>query len=171
VPQVKLVKTWYLEMREPIHRMPAGIPNVDIVRVRDMPVGDYLALYKEVGGPWNWSERLRLHPSELPAIIHDPLVEIYLLRVDGKVIGFSELDCLVLGEIELKYFGVTLSAIGCGLGRHFLNWVTSTVWSRQPVPSRFWLHTCEEDHPKALDFYLRGGFRVYDTKILQEKRI
>lgn len=164
----KKVKTWYLQMLQSNHALPAAIPNVEIVRVKDMPLIDYLTMFQAVGGLWDWSERLKLSPSELAAIIHNPMVEIYQLWADGKNIGFGELDLRVRRETELKYLGLIRASIGRGLGRYFLNWLTATTWSRQPAPTRFWLHTCTGDHPKALEFYQKGGFQIYDIKFLDE---
>jgi hypothetical protein len=31
-------------------------------------------------------------------------------------------------------------------------------------PRRLWLHTCDLDHPGALGFYQRSGFRIYDRR-------
>ena len=33
-----------------------------------------------------------------------------------------------------------------------------------PGASRLWLHTCELDHPSAVDFYRHMGFAVYDEQ-------
>jgi hypothetical protein len=33
------------------------------------------------------------------------------------------------------------------------------AWAK-PI-RRFWVHTCSFDHPGALDFYRRSGFRAY----------
>lgn len=32
-------------------------------------------------------------------------------------------------------------------------------------PSRFWLHTCGFDHPRALGYYQRAGFVPYKQEI------
>ncbi len=37
------------------------------------------------------------------------------------------------------------------------------AWSR-PI-RRFWVHTCNFDHPSALAFYQRAGFRPYATMV------
>jgi hypothetical protein len=33
------------------------------------------------------------------------------------------------------------------------------------APRRFWVHTCSLDHPGALGFYLRSGFRAYKRAV------
>jgi hypothetical protein len=37
------------------------------------------------------------------------------------------------------------------------------AWAR-PI-SRFWVHTCSFDHPGALAFYQRSGFRPYQVMV------
>ena len=45
-------------------------------------------------------------------------------------------------------------------GRQFLAAVIDDVWSRQV--QRFWLHTCEFDHARAVDVYRSRGLQVYE---------
>ena len=35
------------------------------------------------------------------------------------------------------------------------------AWGRTPGIDRFWVHTCTNDHPDALAFYVRSGFVPY----------
>ena len=44
-----------------------------------------------------------------------------------------------------------------------MNRAIARAWSR-PV-RRFWVHTCTFDHPDALSFYLRSGFRAFRREI------
>lgn len=44
-----------------------------------------------------------------------------------------------------------------------MNRAIDLAWSR-PI-ERFWVHTCTLDHPRAVDFYVRSGFRPYERKI------
>ena len=56
-------------------------------------------------------------------------------------------------------FGVTAKLVGSGAGRWLMNRALELSWSR-PV-KRVWLHTCTFDHPAALPFYQRAGFRPF----------
>ena len=53
--------------------------------------------------------------------------------------------------------------IGSGAGRWLMNRALELAWSR-PV-SRFWVHTCTLDHPSAVAFYERSGFRAFRQQI------
>ena len=96
--------------------------------------------------------------AELAAIIHSPLVEVYALVQDGRDEGLLELDFREAGQCELAFFGVTAKLIGSGAGRWLMNRALELAWSR-PV-ARVWVHTCTFDHPSALAFYQRAGFRA-----------
>ncbi len=82
------------------------------------------------------------------------------LKVGDELAGFAELDFRQLPDVELIYFGLAPEQIGRGLGGWFLARVIDRVWSRQV--ERFWLHTCEFDHPRAVEFYRSQGLEVYD---------
>jgi hypothetical protein len=44
-----------------------------------------------------------------------------------------------------------------------MNRAIERAWSK-PI-SRLWVHTCTLDHPDALAFYLRSGFRAYARRV------
>ena len=64
---------------------------------------------------------------------------------------------------ELSYFGLTAKVTGTGAGRWLMNRAIELAWSR-PI-ERFWVHTCTYDHPGALSFYMRSGFRPFRREI------
>ena len=101
--------------------------------------------------------------AELAAIIHAPLVEVYALEHEGRDEGPLELDFREAGQCELGFFGVTAKLIGSGAGRWLMNRALELSWSR-PI-ARFWVHTCTFDHPSAVAFYQRSGFRACRRQI------
>jgi GNAT superfamily N-acetyltransferase len=123
----------------------------------------YRELYLRVGEPWLWFSRRRMNDAELAAIICSPLVEVYALAFEGNDEGLLELDFRISGECELAFFGLTEKMIGTGAGRWLMNRALGLAWSR-PV-SRVWVHTCTFDHPAALAFYQRAGFRAFRRQI------
>jgi GNAT superfamily N-acetyltransferase len=74
-----------------------------------------------------------------------------------------ELDFREAGQCELSFFGVTAKLIGGGAGRWLMNRALELAWSR-PL-QRFWVHTCTYDHPAAVTFYQRSGFRAFRRQI------
>jgi hypothetical protein len=44
-----------------------------------------------------------------------------------------------------------------------MNRAIERAWAR-PI-HRFWVHTCTLDHPGALGFYIRSGFRPYARRV------
>jgi GNAT superfamily N-acetyltransferase len=120
-------------------------------------------LYRRVGEEWLWFSRLQMADAELAAIIRSPMVEVHALVHEGRDEGLLELDFREAGQCELAFFGVTADLIGGGAGRWLMNRALELAWSR-PV-SRVWVHTCTLDHPSALAFYQRSGFRPFRRQV------
>jgi GNAT superfamily N-acetyltransferase len=154
----------YLEMTAP-PRQPARLPprrGLEIRRALRPGVGFYRFLYAAVGEPWTWTVRHWLSDAELAAILDDPRVEVNVLWVDGVPGGYVELDRRAPPDVELAYFGLMPEFIGQGLGAYLLDWAIHHAWRGRP--RRLWLHTCDLDHPRALEVYRKLGFRIYDRR-------
>ena len=155
----------YLEMTAAPARppRPPPRPDLEIRRARRPTVSFYRCLYAAVGEPWTWTVRRWLSDAELAAILHDPRVEVNVLWAGGVPAGYAELDRRTLPDIEVGYFGLMPEFIGQGLGGYLLDWAIHHAWRSRP--RRLWLHTCDLDHPRALDFYQSHGFRIYDRRV------
>jgi GNAT superfamily N-acetyltransferase len=132
-------------------------------RVQAPDLNWFRDLYRRVGEEWLWFSRLQMADVELAAIVQSPLVEVYALVHDGRDEGLLELDFRERGQCELAFFGVTAKLIGSGAGRWLMNRALERAWSR-PV-TRVWVHTCTFDHPAALAFYQRAGFRPFRRQV------
>jgi GNAT superfamily N-acetyltransferase len=132
-------------------------------RVETPDLNWYRELHRRVGEEWLWFSRLQMSDVDLAAIIHPPLVEVYALVADGRAEGLLELDFREPGQCELVFFGVTAKLIGSGAGSWLMNRALERAWSREVA--RVWLHTCTLDHPSALAFYQRAGFRPFRRQI------
>jgi len=120
-------------------------------------------LYRRVGEEWLWFSRIRMPDAELAERLHAPQLEVYALVDDGRDEGLLELDFRGSGQCEIGMFGVTAKLVGTGAGRWLMNRALDIAWSR-PV-ERVWLHTCTFDHPAALAFYQRSGFRAFRRQV------
>jgi GNAT superfamily N-acetyltransferase len=124
---------------------------------------DYLHLYRRVGEPWRWDQRLLMAEGELAALLAGGSLDIYVLRdVQGEPLGFCEFDRRAFPNVELKNFGLVSKAQGRGLGPWLLAVALLEQW--QSNPSRIWLHTDTWDHPAAVRIYERAGFRTFDVR-------
>lgn len=153
----------HLEMtkRPVIPSDPAGAWTLR--RVEAPELDWYRDLFRRVGEEWLWFSRVRMPDAELTAILHSPLVENYALAHEGRDEGMLELDFRDAGQCEIVFFGVTAKLIGSGAGRWLMNRALELAWSR-PI-ARLWLHTCTHDHPGAVAFYQRSGFRAFRLQI------
>lgn len=157
-----IVTSLEMRARPPVRSDPPGArwrlqsaPRPDLDWFRDV--------FRRVGTDWLWFSRLVMTDDALRAVIHDPAVEVYTLVQDGRDAGLLELDFRVRDECELSFFGVVPDAVGTGAGRWLMNRALEIAWAR-PI-RRFWVHTCTADHPRALGFYLRSGFRAFRRQI------
>ena len=132
-------------------------------RVEMPPLDWFRDLYRRVGEEWLWFSRMRMPDAELAAIIQSPLVEVYALEHEGRDEGLLELDFRDAGQCEIAFFGVSAKLIGSGAGRWLMNRTLELSWSR-PI-ARVWVHTCTFDHPAALAFYRRSGFRPFRRQV------
>jgi GNAT superfamily N-acetyltransferase len=153
----------HLEMTERVE-FPRDPPGAWTLRRVEAPDLDWFRdLHRRVGEEWLWFSRIRMSDAELAAIIQAPLVEVYALMHEGLDEGLLELDFRDAGQCEIVYFGVTAPLVGSGAGRWLMNRALELAWSR-PI-ARLWVHTCTFDHPAALGFYQRSGFRPFRRQI------
>lgn len=157
------VTVYYLEMLSPPGReIPPPRDGLTILPVERPAVPYYRYLYNEIGKEYRWLSRRRMSDEELAAVIQDPRTQMYVLHVAGSPAGYAELDYRAPRDIELVQYGLLKEYHGQGLGSWFLNWIIDKVWSDRP--ERFWLHTCNLDHPAALGMYQKAGFVLYDEE-------
>ncbi|MGC2779920.1 MAG: GNAT family N-acetyltransferase [Bradyrhizobium sp.] len=152
-----------LEMLAPPVLPPDPVGDWTLRRVVQPDPDWYRDLYARVGREWLWSQRLRMSDAELAATIRASGVEITTLEHDGGDEGLLELDFRNKNECELVLFGVTAKLVGTGAGRLLMNRALQRAWA-QPL-TRLWVHTCSFDHPRALAFYQRSGFRPYRRQV------
>lgn len=152
----------YLEMRKP--SIGPTLTGTGF-SVEQLPhdAGSYRTLFRRVGEDWLWSGRLHLSDEQLEAMFADSDIEILALVENGERIGLMELDFRSPGDCELAYFGVVPGAIGKGAGRFLMNEAVSRAFAR-PI-ERLFVHTCNFDHPGAVAFYKRSGFRPYKLAV------
>jgi ribosomal protein S18 acetylase RimI-like enzyme len=131
----------------------------------------YRALFRAVGEDWLWVSRLAIPDAELRSILADPRVELCVLHQGSQPIGLLELDFRIGGECELAFFGLVPDAIGRGFGRALMAEALARAWAK-PI-KRFWVHTCSLDHPAALGFYRKAGFRPYKfaVEVIEDPRL
>jgi GNAT superfamily N-acetyltransferase len=149
----------FLQMTEPPALVGAEACLALLTRLSGDDLDGYRKLFRQVGEDWLWSSRLEMSDAKLRALLGSPQVEAYAVQNEGESIGLLELDFREAGTCELAFFGLVRDAIGRGFGRRLMNEAIARAWAK-PI-RRFWVHTCTLDHPSALAFYRRSGFRPY----------
>lgn len=139
--------------------LPSGLA---IVPIEQPDIKAYRAIYQRIGHEWMWFSRLLMPDAVLKARLTDPNTEVYFLERGGEPVGLCEIRSSG-PEVEIAMFGVVREESGSGAAKGFLSALLSQIWSRPT--QRVWLHTCTYDHPAAVYFYRRFGFRPFKNAI------
>lgn len=166
VPTVEVRRT-YLQMTrpdelEPVH---ASDPRVRIERTAALPAAFYRYLYREVGRPWHWIDRLGWRDDDVRRHLARREVGVWLLYHAESPAGFFELCGHEDGSTEVAYLGLLPEFVGQGLGKPLITAAVEEAWAGGA--NRVWLHTCTLDHPKALAGYIARGFRPFKEETYQ----
>jgi GNAT superfamily N-acetyltransferase len=164
--RVEVVRT-YLTLDDPaqLRAARAADASARIERRSPCPVSTYRRLYREVGEPWFWHDRLEWSDEQLEEYLAAPSVGIWELEVDGASAGYFELQRHGDGSVEIVYFGLLQRFIGRGLGGFMLTRAVTEAWAMGA--NRVWLHTCTLDSDRALPGYKARGFREFKTERLE----
>jgi ribosomal protein S18 acetylase RimI-like enzyme len=154
----------YMEMLAP----PAGAAMISPTTgagldKEELDVQQYLRLYRDVGGPVQWDQRLRMSEVELCGLLKNHMTHIYVLRLHARPVGLCEYVGVGSSDVELTNFGLIPAVQGRKLGPYLLDWALRSVWAIKP--QRVWLHTDTNDHPKAQSVYERIGFKIYEQRV------
>ena len=156
---VPAVRTYLQQTSDPGQEPAWPGPGWRFSRVESCPVPFYRFLYREVGRPWHWIDRLPWSDEQVGGHLATPGLEIWLLTHDAVPAGFVELARDAHGGVEIVYFGLLPDFIGRRVGRPFLAAAVRAAWGVAGT-TRVWVHTCTLDHERALANYVAGGFHV-----------
>ena len=159
-----LVTRWYLEMKSPslLRGVSIDDPDIRIEKADPCPLSLYRKLYREVGAPHSWTDRLAWSDDELLAWLRRDDVEVWILFDGADAAGYFELQRGANGDTEIVYFGLRPQWIGRGLGSRLLTRAVEEAWSGGT--KRVWLHTCSLDSPSAKPNYLARGFSEFRSE-------
>ena len=165
LPRGKLVNAvTCLEMRAKPAFVPTPLPEgCHLEKFNRHDLAKFRNLFLRIGADLLWFSRLIMPDHELAEILSDPNIESYALMQENTAVGLLELNFAQDGQCELAFFGLAPETVGRGLGKALMSEAIERAWQK-PI-SRFWLHTCHYDHPRALSFYQTAGFKPYRLMI------
>lgn len=160
---VQVTRT-YLEMTRPDELRPARTtdPGVRVERAVECPPSFYRYLYREVGRPHHWVDRLRWTEKDLRNHLARPDISVWILYHDRAPAGYFELQKHGDGSTQITYLGLLPEFIGRGLGGPLTTAAAEQAWATGAA--RVWLQTCTLDHPAAMPSYRACGFRPFKTE-------
>jgi|TARA_Y100000815_G_C13197885_1_gene445593 GNAT superfamily N-acetyltransferase len=156
--------TYFLEMTAPSQLRAKPIPNdllVSECEIKQFHFNQFL--YRLIGAPWQWTERLDQPDEVWQQEIEDPNHRTWVAYHRGAIAGYYELRRQG-DDVEILYFGLEAAFFGRGFGGGLLSHATSSAWEWAGT-RRVWVHTCTLDHLSALQNYQARGFTLYDTQI------
>jgi len=150
----------YLEMTSrPELGVGAAPAGLSLERQAAVDIAEYRRLFRAIGEPWLWFSRLNMSDEQLGEVLSKPAVELWYLLQGGQPKGLLELDRSNWPAVEIVFFGVVPELVGQGAGGWLMRRGLEQIWAQEP--KRVWLHTCTLDHPRAVGFYMKHGFRAY----------
>ena len=154
------VKTWFLEYNSE-HKIGAIREEINSHRWIPENVKSYLANYREIGNQYGWTGRLLMTDLELRELISSPSIFCFHLIYQNQIAGYFEIEVRE-NSAEIVYLGLKSNYIGKGLGKSLIQ---SSINESLKRADKVWLHTCEYDHPNALNSYKKCGFEVIKDTI------
>lgn len=164
LPAGKLVNVvTFMERLGPAPGAPSLPASLVLQTQRAVKLHDYRGLYRRIGQDFLWVSRALMSDADLAEWLNRPTTLVQFLLKNGAPVGLVELDNATPGECEIVSFGLVPEDVGTGTGHLLMQQVLAGVTGSGAT--RVWLHTCTFDHPAAIPFYLRHGFRAYKSAI------
>jgi GNAT superfamily N-acetyltransferase len=161
----------FLERAPSAPTAPDGHPDLSVQHVTAPTAAWYRDLYWRIGGDWLWFSAMVIPDAQLAAILADPATTILALMREHDAVGLAELSFATPGEVQIVTFGVVPPAIGTSAAATLMAGALAEAF--RPGIKRVWLRTCTFDHPAAIRFYLKHGFRAYKyaIEVLDDPRL
>ncbi len=165
LPKGKLANVaTFLAMHELPKRDLSPFPQtLRLAKINPTDLATYRIWFRQVGENLMWFSRIIMPDEKLNAILSHPDVESFALMQGDEFCGLLELDFRSAPECELAFFGLIPEKLGAGLGRALLDEALRRAFAR-PI-TRLFVHTCTFDHPAALPFYIRSGFKPVSVSV------
>lgn len=147
---------------------PCPVDGIRLVRHAGTLTWDRFGpLFRAVGEPWLWRDRLRRSAEEEARHLADPGIVVHIVEriADAAWLGFCEMDRRDPAAPRVLYFGLRPDAIGGGLGRWLFDCALTETWRAGAEVVR--LDTCTHDHPRARAFYESVGFRATGQRVVE----
>ena len=162
----------YLEIRA--DERPDAAPMPDTIRFvdpRPRSVDWFRALTLRIGRNWLWTGVALMTDDEVEQILQSRETDIVVAEQDGEEMGLAELKASPSGDTEIVLFGVVSEGIGKGIAAPLMQAALDAAFGAGA--KRVWLHTCTNDHPGAVRFYRKCGFRPYKfaVEIMDDPRL
>lgn len=159
------VKTWFLEFPKN-KTIPTPEKGIEVEEWKMPKVKDYLEIYKNIGEEYGWSNRLLMEKKQLISLLNKNSISIFLYYVEGVNAGYFEIDFSTPLKAEIVYLGLAPKYVGKGHGKSIMFEAIRQASNNEE--NLVWLHTCEYDNKRALETYLKAGFKLIKEEIIED---
>lgn len=115
--------------------------------------------YQIAGNTWSWRDRLVWTDEQWEHYAEAENLKTFIAYKAGSPAGYYELRRGETEAVEVVYLGLLPKFIGKGYGSFLIRHALRSAWDWGAT--RVWLHTCTNDHPNALNAYIKSGLKVY----------
>ncbi|MCE9532156.1 MAG: GNAT family N-acetyltransferase [Planctomycetes bacterium] len=159
-----LVTTSHFEMLSPAELRSKPAPRGGLgICLLPFPIPELNRFfYTAIGGDWFWIDRLPWTYADWMKYLDRPELQTWLITEAGVPAGYFELEMQPEANVEIVYFGLLRQFVEHGLGGWALSQAVEKAWAWGA--RRVWVHTCDLDHPWALNNYLSRGFNLFKTE-------
>lgn len=155
--------------RSPKRPVPTPIEGVRFGTSPEMLSSDYIRLYREIGEPLGWHERLVWTRPQIFEHLQRKGVYLLSARAGETYLGFAELEERGPGDAELVLFGLMPAFRGRGVGSAFLEHVLHHAFEQLQL-ERVWcdVTVADEDAPR---FCVERGMKQERALLLLERAL
>lgn len=167
MPYYQEVKTYYFEMNS-ITEFRPKLTKDKALTLQKISSEDFffnIIFLLGVGLPWKWHTRLAWTFDQWKTYFATTKTETFLAFHEDNIIGYFEL-VIYENETELNYIGILPQHLNKKLGGLLLTEAITKAWKKSP--EKVTVHTCELDHPNAIQNYLSRGFSLIKTEMIND---
>lgn len=161
-----MLVTTYLEMRSPeqLRAKRCADPRFHIQEKTERDWRFNRDLYLAVGQNWAWTDKRGWTNEQWQEYGLAPGLQTFAAYDHDSLAGYFELRRDEEEGVEIAYFGLLPEFIGRGFGGALLTSAIEEAWRMGPLIRRVWVHTCTQDHPRALVNYQARGMAIYKVE-------
>jgi GNAT superfamily N-acetyltransferase len=161
--------TW-LELLQPAAEGLQAQAGIRLEKLGPADAALFRKLYRDIGRNWLWAGLMAQTEAEIAFRLGRADMLSFAAYSGPDAIGLLDMQ-VIAEDAEIVNFGLVPAMTGKSVGPWLMD-EAKRIAQRAGL-CRLWLHTCSFDHPKAITFYRRQGFRAFAVgyEIMDDPRV